>query len=331
MLSFLADETSEVFRVWFTESPACLLICGGNGEIHAANQAFERWSGYTAYELQRLGWSRLSARDDDFIAGEEVAKDCQLGKRVSFSVRTKLVPKGGRPRTGELSAVRYPLSGEMKWFCFNWNPISGDNTAALDVALKHINEATAMLDTHRQAIQELDKRLAARDKISDAERLWLLSGKQIIKHPRTAWAIVIAVASLIVSANALSILKNIAGIKTSLSDPPPSVELVPQPADGIAMATPHQPLRHSPATLPATLVTPAGNTLVFGDSNGLRNGTAERRPDLGALGRSIGRVRYDRLEDCWLGWPDAGSNAGACYVPAGPSWRADDGKSGTIF
>jgi PAS domain S-box-containing protein len=322
MFHDLLDDAAGVFATWFNESATCLLVCGTDGEIFAVNQSFETWCGYTSHELSRMGMASLSARDNDFMAESEVVQDCIHGRRTQYVVRKDLVPKASKPQAGEFSAVRYPTDGPMKWFLCSWTPFRSDTSAALTLAMEHIHEATEMLKTHRQAIVELDKRLSARDQVSDGERLWLLSGKLIIKHPRTAWMVFLALMSLFVSANLLSILKNIAGLQTALHDR----QSVPI-GDGIAF---HAEPQYGK---PVRLVTPGGNTIEFGGHDGLRDGTSESGRGFSALGRSYSRVRCLGVDDCWLDWSGAGRSSGVGDVSsdAGPSWRAGDGKSDTIF
>jgi hypothetical protein len=324
MLTSLLNDAADVFTTWFRESSACLLICGTNGEILCVNRSFETWSGYTSHELSRSGMEVLSSHGNDFTIESELVRDCIELRRTQYVLQKHLVPKGSKPRAGEFSAVRYPTGGEIQWFLCSWTPFRSDSSEALKLAIGHIQEARGMLQTHNQAIAELDKRLADRDKVTDGERLWLLSGKLMIKHPKMAWAVFVALVSLFVSANLLSILKNIAGIQTTMEM---RDQLAPV-ADGIVF---HAKPQDGSGVMPVTLLTPGGNTIEFGDPDGMRDGTGTGRPDFGTLGRSFGRVRHPSLENLGLGWPDAGCGAGVGDVSAGPSWRAGDGKSGDIF
>ena len=340
MLRFLDDQAAEVFHTWFTHSPDLLTISGPSGELIAVNESFEKWSGYTSHELIQLGVRRLSVNDSDLEADEQAMQECIEGKRTSYSVRKQLVPKGEKPQQGELAVVRFPLTGDLKWFLSSWTPLQNGNAAAFSVAIEHITKATEMISAQHEAIKLLDKRLAARDKIGDGERLWLLIGKLGVKRPRLAMAIVVAVLSSILSANALSILKDWIGIQSTFNQYEQQFEPVSpmdvQPAEQIAQMKSFD--RAAPMTV--SLSTPAGNTIELKDGTyGLRKRIAEFGCSTSDVGLVDGSVRRFGTDDRGSYWSGDWSRDGTAHLPAkpgrwydGPVWRrSDEGSQGGIF
>lgn len=214
MANWFDELQIDVFRVWARNASVCLLITGKDGDIYWSNPAFEEWSGYTQGELRALGWKKLSKPDESLDADIAAMTEVLEGNRIWYTVQKYYIPKGDRPQPGELSAVRYPLGGEIQFFLCTWHPFKNGTQAAFELAVRHIAEVDKTLAALTQQVEKLTQRSEDED--------WLVNTSRLIRrYPKIAVAVVAFGVSLFGVNNALELFQRLAAVGVPV---PPTVQ-----------------------------------------------------------------------------------------------------------
>jgi len=214
MANWFDELQIDVFRVWARNASVPLLISGKDGDIFWANPAFEEWSGYTQGELRALGWKKLSKPDESLDADIAAMTEVLEGNRIGYTVQKYYIPKGDRPQPGELSAVRYPLGGEIEFFLCTWHPLKNGTQAAFELAVRHIAEVDKTVAALTQHVEKLTQRSEDED--------WLVNTSRLIRrYPKIAAAVLAFGASLFGLNNALELLQRLSVVGVPV---PPSVK-----------------------------------------------------------------------------------------------------------
>jgi PAS domain S-box-containing protein len=297
-VDFLGEKTVQVLTTWAKECHLCLMVAtadGGEGSLPWVNRAFENWTGYTRYELNKIGWKQLSVNDEDLQADIKAVEECVQGKRTSYTIRKRYIPKNESPQWGELSVVRYPEHGPVEYFLCVWIPLANQTSQAFSMAIANIEASTRAREMTNEELKALRREIEHANELTAAQKLMLGIVDMAWAHPKAAWAVIFLLASLIVSANILDIIKSLSGIQSQISTPKAPTQ---QPATQIASLPPIY-----------TLQTRAGNTLTIGEHNAVRTGVTGLRCSTEQAGCSVEPVRRFSLADLSGYWRGVGSTA----------------------
>jgi PAS domain S-box-containing protein len=295
-VDFLGKKTLQVLTTWAKECHLCLMVATADGEegsLPWVNRAFENWTGYTRYELNKIGWKHLSVNDDNLQADLKAVEECVQGKRTSYTIRKRYIPKNESPQWGELSVVRYPEHGPVEYFLCVWLPLANHTSQAFSMAIANIEASTRASEMTNEELKALRREIEHANELTAAQKLMLGIVDMAWAHPKAAWAVIFLLASLIVSANILDIIKSLSGIQSQISRPNAIIEPVHQIAES------HE----------YKLTTPAGNTIILGDINAVRTGTAGISGSTEQAGCSAEPVRRFSLADLSGYWRGVGSTA----------------------
>ncbi len=214
MANWFDELPIDVFRTWTHNANVPLLISGKDGDIYWVNTAFEEWSGYTVGELRALGWKRLSKQDESLDADIAAMKEVVDGYRTEYTVQKYYIPKGDKPQAGELSAVRYPPSGEIQFFLCTWHPLKNGTAAAFDLAVRHISEVDKSVALLTQQVEKLTQRSEDED--------WLVNTSRLIRrYPKLSMTIIAGILSLGGVNQALELLQRLGSVGVPV---PPAVK-----------------------------------------------------------------------------------------------------------
>lgn len=159
------------------ESICSYMASGISGEIFWASESFQEWTGYTSAELQKLGWKKLSVEDENFDADLIAAKELHEGKRTTYQVEKRYIPKHGSPKWGILYVKRVPAYGEFKFSWCHWSPINDDYSKAFEVAILHIKSNELKIESLETNVKTLIEQTP--------EQRWVGSTIQMMmKHPK---------------------------------------------------------------------------------------------------------------------------------------------------
>ncbi len=176
------------------ESGLPFIKSGPNGEIYAANPAFCEMTGYTEYELQRIGWVQLSVRNEDLLADQATLQNLIAGNILSYSVIKSYVTKGGIPVAGQMTAVRWPQGKESLEYCLCWFvPFVNGSKAALTMVTNYIEQHTHTSNLLTEAITAMNTAVQENKAKTAAQRLWDAAYEWAAQNPKTAGSILLFV------------------------------------------------------------------------------------------------------------------------------------------
>ncbi len=285
-MEIFGDDEHDAITTWLNSTTMCLMVSGPQGEVYWCNEAFERWSGYSLYELTRIGWRKISVDDDGLEADLRAVEDCLAGKRRGYTVRKKYIPKNESPQWGELSVVRFPASGEMQWFLCTWVPLVNQTSQAFHLAVEHIKQNTAAREMTNEELKALRVEIQHSNELTKPQRLMLGLVDIAWTHPKATWAAIFLLASLLISNNVLELIKKLSGLQTQFS----------QPAEPHSQPPATQIASIGPDTI--TITTPAGHIITREDmTHGLRVRAAELFSGADCFRWADGSVRSADVSD----------------------------------
>jgi len=167
-------------RTWVKHCPAMKLVSTLDGQILWANSAFCDWSQYTLTELRKLTWMQISVPDRSLESDIDESKNLDA-YNPTYQVKKQYIPKGSKPEWGQLTVMRYPLSGEIECCLCTWEPLKNGTATAFAMAMEH----TQKLDARIEAMTAEMKVITGR---SDEENFILSGIRMIQRHPKVAAA-----------------------------------------------------------------------------------------------------------------------------------------------
>lgn len=255
MANWFEELPIDVFRVWARNASVPLLISGKDGDIYWANPAFEEWSGYTQGELRSLGWRKLSKPDESLDADVAAMKEVLDGQRIGYTVQKYYIPKGDRPQPGELSAVRYPLSGDILFFLCTWHPLKNGTQAAFELAVRHISEVD-------KSVSELTKQVETLTQRSEDED-WLVNTSRLIRrYPKLAASLFAVLFSMGGLNMFLELLQRLASVGVPVPQSVKETDVMQTPIQSRPIAA--QRIVDTPS---AKLQTPGGSIVEWSQDN----------------------------------------------------------------
>lgn len=202
-----------VLRTWVKNCPAMKLVSTLDGEILWANAAFCEWSLYTLNELRKLTWMQISVPDKNLEADIDETKNLDA-YNPSYSVRKQYIPKGSKPEWGQLTVMRYPLTGPIECCLCTWEPLKNGTATAFTLAMEHYTTITQKLEAMTTEIKAVTGR-------TDEEELVISGLRMIQRNPRKALAFVAIALSIFGLNNVVELLQ-----RTGLVQIPVKIETV---------------------------------------------------------------------------------------------------------
>lgn len=186
-------------RTWVKHCPAMKLVSTLDGQILWANAAFCEWSQYTLNELRKLTWMQISVPDKNLEADVDEARNLDAYNPV-YQVKKQYVPKGSKPEWGNLTVMRYPLSGPIECCLCTWEPLKNGTAAAFNQAMDHYTNISQRLEAMTTEIRAVTTQ-------TDEDRFVLGSIRMVQRHPKIAMAFLVVALSVFGANNVLSLLQ----------------------------------------------------------------------------------------------------------------------------
>ena len=195
------DETANEhhLRTWIKHCPAMKLVSTLDGQILWANASFCDWSQYTLTELRRLTWMAISVPDKSLEADIDEARNLDA-YNPTYQVKKQYIPKGAKPEWGQLTVMRYPLSGEIECCLCTWEPLKNGTATAFAMAMQH----TQRLDAR---IEAMTMELRAVTTQTDEDKFVLGAIRMVQRHPKIAAAFVAFALSIFGLNNVVELLQ----------------------------------------------------------------------------------------------------------------------------
>lgn len=165
-------------RTWIKHCPAMKLVSTLDGQILWANSAFCDWSQYTLTELRKMTWMAISVPDKNLESDIDESRNLDA-YNPTYQVKKQYIPKGSKPEWGQLTVMRYPLSGEIECCLCTWEPLKNGTATAFAMAMEH----TAKLDARIEAMTAEIKVITTQ---SDEDRFILGAIRMVQRHPKIA-------------------------------------------------------------------------------------------------------------------------------------------------
>lgn len=209
------DETANEhhLRTWVKHCPAMKLVSTLDGQILWANAAFCEWSQYTLNELRKLTWMQISVPDKNLEADIDEAKSLDA-YNPSYSVKKQYIPKGAKPEWGQLTVMRYPLTGPIECCLCTWEPLKNGTATAFALAMEHFSTITLRLDAMTTELRIVTGR-------TDEEEMVIKGLRMVQRNPRKAMAFVAIALSIFGLNNVVELLQ-----RTGLVHIPVQIETV---------------------------------------------------------------------------------------------------------
>lgn len=196
---WIDEAKEEQLRAWVKHCPAMKLVSTLDGRILWANAAFCEWSQYTLNELRQLTWMQISVPDKNLEADVDEAKNLDA-YNPTYQVKKQYVPKGLKPEWGQLTVMRYPLTGPIECCLCTWEPLKNGTAAAFTQAMENYSEITKRLDMMTTEISVLNSQ-------TEEEKFGLSGFRMIRRHPKVAAAFLVVALSVFGLNNVLSLLQ----------------------------------------------------------------------------------------------------------------------------
>jgi PAS domain S-box-containing protein len=211
---WIDDTASENhLRTWLKHCPAMKLVSTLDGQILWANAAFCDWSQYTLNELRKLTWMEISVRDKNLEADIAEAKNLDA-YNPTYQIKKQYIPKGSKPEWGQLTVMRYPLSGEIECCLCTWEPLKNGTATAFAMAMEH----TQKLDARIEAMTAELKMITTQ---TEEDRFFLSTIRMVQRYPKASAAMLFFALSIFGLNNIVELLQ-----RTGLIQLPVKIERV---------------------------------------------------------------------------------------------------------
>jgi hypothetical protein len=130
----------------------------------------------------------------------------------TYQVKKQYIPKGAKPEWGQLTVMRYPLSGEIECCLCTWEPLKNGTATAFAMAMEH----TQRLDAR---IEAMTMELRAVTTQTDEDKFVLGAIRMVQRHPKIAASFLFIALSIFGLNNVVELLQ-----RTGLIQLPVKVE-----------------------------------------------------------------------------------------------------------
>ncbi len=186
-------------RTWIKHSSAMKLVSTLDGQILWANASFCEWIQYTLNELRRMTWMQISVPDENLRSDIDEVENLDA-YNPTYMVKKQYIPKGNKPEWGNLTVMRYPLSGPIECCLCTWDPMKNGTAAAFSQAMDHYQEISKRLEEMATEIGNVTKR-------SDEEEFVVRGLRMIQRNPKVAATFLFIALSIFGLNNILSLLQ----------------------------------------------------------------------------------------------------------------------------
>lgn len=191
------DEIKDFMR----HTSTCIIVSNPAGEILWANNAFLAWSGYSQAELRKYGWKQISVPGDDTDSDVEFVSNWDEFIPI-HTIQKQYYRKNKEPVWGILTAIRFPISGDIRFCICTWVP-------ATEAGSDTIGIVTNLVDRNVKTLRELQDSIDKFTTLSEEQRFIVTATELAKKYPKVTWAIIAFGFGLFGLNNALEILKTI--------------------------------------------------------------------------------------------------------------------------
>jgi len=205
-------------RTWIKHCPAMKIVSMLDGQILWANAAFCEWSQYTLNELRKMTWMQISVPDENLRSDIDEIKNLEA-YNPTYQVKKQYIPKGNRPEWGNLTVMRYPLTGPIECCLCTWEPLKNGTAAAFTQAMDHYQEISKRLEEMRVEITTVTKR-------SDEEEFVVRGIRMVQRNPKVAATFLFIALSVFGLNNILSLLQ-----RTGVVSLPIKIETIQEPQE----------------------------------------------------------------------------------------------------
>lgn len=133
----------------------------------------------------------------------------------TYQVKKQYIPKGAKPEWGQLTVMRYPLSGEIECCLCTWEPLKNGTATAFAMAMEH----TQKLDAR---IEAMTMELRAVTTQTDEDKFVLGAIRMVQRHPKIAASFLFIALSIFGLNNVVELLQ-----RTGLIQLPVKIEKEP--------------------------------------------------------------------------------------------------------
>jgi PAS domain S-box-containing protein len=197
---WIDDEANEHhLRTWLKHCPAMKLVSTLDGKILWANAAFCDWSQYTLGELRKLTWMQISVPDKSLESDIDESKNLDA-YNPTYSVKKQYIPKGSKPEWGQLTVMRYPLSGEIECCLCTWEPLKNGTATAFAMAMEHCQKIDARLEQMTAEMKMITSQ-------TDEDKFVLGAIRMIQRYPKIAAGFLVVALSIFGANNVLALLQ----------------------------------------------------------------------------------------------------------------------------
>ena len=222
------DADLDCLRAWIKYCSAMKFVTTTDGKFIWANTSFCEWSQFTLHELQRFTIKSIENSSDD----DSMIDNMSDGYSQTYSMKTQLSPKGSSPEWGFLASLRYPLSGDIKYCLWTWDPMQDSSFAAFKQAM----DSSDRVEKRMAEMAEILKLITAQ---TDEDR-WVLSTINLIRrNPKLAAFFLVMALGMFGLNNALELLQ-----RTGLIEIPIRVEKTAESPVGDAINHANDIVRH---------------------------------------------------------------------------------------
>jgi len=195
------DETANEnhLRTWVKHCPAMKLVSTLDGQILWANAAFCEWSQYTLNELRKLTWMQISVPDKNLESDIDETKNLDA-YNPTYSVKKQYVPKGAKPEWGQLTVMRYPLTGPIECCLCTWEPLKNGTATAFAFAMEHTQKLDARLEAMTAELRAVTTQ-------TDEDKFVLGAIRMVQRHPKIAAGFLVIALSIFGLNNVVELLQ----------------------------------------------------------------------------------------------------------------------------
>jgi hypothetical protein len=190
------------------------LVSTLDGKILWANASFCDWSQYTLTELRKMTWMQLSVPDENLRS--DIDESTLLdGYNPTYQVKKQYIPKGSKPEWGQLTVMRYPLTGEIECCLCTWEPLKNGTATAFAMAMEHCK-------TIDKRIEEMTSQIKTLTSQSEEDKLVLGTLRVIQRNPKMALGFLVIALSIFGLNNVVELLQRtglVTGVPVVLEQP----------------------------------------------------------------------------------------------------------------
>jgi hypothetical protein len=191
--------TDSHLRAWLKHTPAMKLVSTLDGKILWANSAFCDWSQYTLGELRKLTWMQISVPDESLRS--DIDESARLDAyNPMYQVKKQYIPKGMKPEWGQLTVMRYPLTGEIECCFCTWEPLKNGTATAFAMAIENYK-------TIEKRIEEMTKEMRLITHQSEEDKFILGGFRMIKRNPRLSLGFLVIALSVFGLNNVVELLQ----------------------------------------------------------------------------------------------------------------------------